>query len=256
MWGCISPSIVRTKDKALYSSHLWNGEDFYHYRLSSPTQSDTKYFPLGMAFITQDKEKNSKKHRTAETVKGHPAGPLMGYFEYDGQRVDRIIRQGQSVSLRDQMEKINGFDCYVIEAKTKRGQYTLWIDPGHGYNLAQAENIKQAGDLTFSHDFLLKGKAMISYYIKNVRVVKKDGLWMPMGADYENSRIVKDGRFFTAARIHVRITEWLLNPDHETLKSFEPDDIKDGAVVSLDGDSDYCWQDGKAVYKKDSLKKS
>ena len=37
------------------------------------------------------------------------------------------------------MEKVGEYQCYVVEAVVKnRGKYIIWLDPEHGYNIAQA----------------------------------------------------------------------------------------------------------------------
>ena len=247
MWGHINGELHLKKDVGPYYSKLWDGEDYYQYKLSNlPNQPR----PYGAAIITRGKEKSNEKfNRSIMTVRIHSCGPLMGFFEYDAERVDKILRQADSIFVRKKLEKINGSNCYVIQAKTRRGKYTLWIDPEHGYNIAKAHNIKQAGDLTFSTDTLLEDKARILYYIKDVRFEKIDGVWVPVEADMGNSRIVKDGRFYISSRMHVKITDIVLNPDHDALGSFLPDDILDGAEVRVKQDLNmaYTWQDGKPV---------
>jgi len=252
MWGHVSPRIKVTKELALYQSRLWDGEDFYQYDLSihlpkSPT-------PFGSAIISRGKEISNKKYnRSIMTVRNHSCGPLMGFFEYDAERVDKILRQADNISVRDRIEKVGGSNCYIIDAKTKRGKYTLWIDPKHGYNIAKAENIKQAGDLTFSYDYLLAGKDKISYFLENVRFEKIDDVWTPIEADMRNSRIIDTGEFYIASEMHVKITDIdiVLNPDHDALGSFLPDDVKSGTIVILRGvpGIKYTWQDGQVVDK-------
>ena len=248
MWGHVSPRIKVTKDLALYQSRLWDGGDFYQYDHSIHLPKSPA--PFGTAIITRGKEKSNEKYnRSIMTIRNHSCGPLMGFFEYDAERVDRILRQADNISVRDKLEKINGSNCYVIEAKTKRGKYTVWIDPEHGYNIAKAENIKQAGDVTFSYDYLLTDKARISYFLKNVRFKKIDDLWVPIEADMGNSRIIYTGKFYIASKMHVKITDIVLNPDHDALGSFLPDDIPNGAIIFAHG-ARYIWQDGKLVDEK------
>ena len=52
-------------------------------------------------------------------------------------RVDVVLRAAREMSLRAETEKANGADCYVIDAETNRGRYTVWIDPEHGFSIAK-----------------------------------------------------------------------------------------------------------------------
>ncbi len=48
------------------------------------------------------------------------------------------------------------------------------------------------------------------------------------------------------------ITNIVLNPDHNALKSFIPDDIRNGAsvfITALPASIEYIWQDGKVIDK-------
>jgi hypothetical protein len=170
----------------------------------------------------------------ADTVggPGHSGGQVMGHFLGDirpEQRVDRVLRRARSIRVRDRLERVGRSRCYVIEALTERGRYTLWIDPQHGYNIAKAEVFRDPRqcDVCFSEHW--KGKIKMFYTsLSNVRFRKIKNVWVPMEADCEldTESIRGKGR----GKSHYRRTEVIFNPDHEALGSFVPD-VEDGKEV-------------------------
>ncbi|MHC4112877.1 MAG: hypothetical protein ACYSUY_17520, partial [Planctomycetota bacterium] len=223
MWEHVGMSPEFTpKDRAKYGSRLWDGETFFQYggqekHASSPFGSVTQ--------ITNFKDNIEEGRKTHS----HARFKLRGYFYGDYERVDSILRHADTISVRDNTQSIGGSDCYVINAVTKHGRYTLWIDPAHGYNIAKAIERKTRGDLWSRGT--LKGKSKIYFSMKNVRFKKIDGVWVPMEADMYSSQTWSKGQFWKfSARI--KRTEFILNPDHDALGSFLPDDIRDGAKIS------------------------
>jgi len=241
MWGHVGMSPEFTpKDKAKYGSRLWDGETFFQYG----GQEKHKSFPFGS--VTQI---TNFKGRIAEGQKlySHARFNLTGYFYGDHERVDSIFRGADTISVRDSTQKIGGSDCYVIDAAGKYGKYTLWIDPAHGYNIAKAISRKTRGD-QWSHG-VLKGKAKIYFSLKNVRFEKIDGVWVPVEADTYSSHTWSKGEFWKSSG-HIKRTEFILNPDHDALGSFLPDDIRDGAKISyINGvrTRGYTWRNGGPV---------
>ena len=81
-----------------------------------------------------------------------------------------------------------------------------------------------------------------------------DGVWIPTEFIYE-ADVVYPAQYEMTGQTHGKITEFLINPDHEALRSFELDDYHDGSTViyfendrSLSGR--YVWKDGKVVDDK------
>ena len=66
--------------------------------------------------------------------------------------------------------------------------------------------------------------------MENVRFRKIDDIWVLMEADIEYDRTFRNGSFYRSKYHHKR-TEFILNPDHDALGSFIPDDIEDGTTV-------------------------
>ena len=244
MWEHVGMSPEFTpRDKAKYGSRLWDGETFFQYG----GQEKHASFPFGSVNqITNFKDNIEEGRKTF----CHACFNLRGYFYVDYERVDSILRDADTISVRDNTQSIGASDCYVINAVTKHGKYTIWIDPDHGYNIAKAIARKTRGDL-WSHG-ILKGKAKIFFSMKNVSFKKIDGVWVPMEADTYSSQTWSKGQFWKSSG-HTKRTEFILNPDHDALGSFLPDDIRDGAKISyINGvrTRGYTWRNGGPVDEK------
>jgi len=72
---------------------------------------------------------NTKDMKDAITRGYFGAGSVLGFLYGDVERFDSILKQADSTSVRDELERVGSGDCYVIDAKTKHGTYTIWLDP-------------------------------------------------------------------------------------------------------------------------------
>jgi hypothetical protein len=151
------------------------------------------------------------------------------------------LRDSNSLRLRPKLEPA-GWDptpCYVLEAKTRYGAYTLWLDPTRSYNLARAQVLCGPSDLMDNgKPISALGHIATANYLDKVRYEQRDGIWIPFesaghGEDRQSNYVGK-------SNAHVRITRIDLKPDHAALGSFLIDDIPDDNDVSVTG------QDGKA----------
>jgi len=239
LWGDVTPYARDIgKDEPRYRSFLWDGEMFIEYR---PSVTSMKYT---RAYIRKD----DKQKKTMVAV-GYRGAPLLGIFEGDYDPIDSVFLgpDTTSLSVRDQMESVNGYRCYVLDAETKRGKYSVWLDPTHGYNISKAEVVRRKGDLVYgSKEPMAHGK--IKFSLTKVSFKKIDEVWIPMDATEKVSWLA-DGPGKMVTTVHHTRTEVVLNPDHEALSSFKPDDIKNGTHVFLLGapGARYSWQDGKLV---------
>ena len=251
-WGDIGEKSL-TRNQAMYYSTLWNEKSFIrHSRGADPSD-------LGLAMIHNDKNRSKRLGRemVSRSYQGHS---LMGYFFGDDERVDSILRQATSISVRRETENVNGIDCFVIDAITsERGRYALWIDPEHGYNIAKAELRRDGehGHKFYDHSMSEDEKILSS--LENVRFKKIDNVWVPMEADYSMNRTWSQKQDFVRDKVHHKRYKFVLNPDHGTLKSFVPDDIPNGAsanIVSFPSSLAFIWQDGKVVDKRGKVIKT
>ena len=214
-----------------YKIFLWDGKTFIEYIQAGRSKNNR-------AFIA--KNDGRKKEMIAAEYKG---APLMGICAGDYERIDSVLGKAETISLRIQTEQIEKAECYVIDAVTKRGKYTLWLDPQHGYNIAKIEVQRKKGDLIGDMKSLTTD---MLFSLKNVRFEQIDAVWVPIEADMQQT----GGSQGKTTKWHHKRTEMVLNPDHNTLGSFVADDIPDGTKVIFPGRFDkttYVWQDGKPV---------
>ncbi|MHC4646951.1 MAG: hypothetical protein ACYTBJ_15750 [Planctomycetota bacterium] len=227
-------------------SKLWDGNHYYSY---------TGQVNIGWG----DDGGDDRVGLLARAYKGHD---LMGYFTQDDMRVDSVLRRYcRNISVRERREPVKGSKCYVIDALTERGKYTLWIDPKHGYNIARAQVMRRGSDCDFIYHRLnrpVPGGSASDVSLKNLRFKNIDGLWVPMEAYVEYSFSSKDEGLYQSKK-HYKRLEVILDPDHEALRSFYPDDIPSGTEVEgldlagsapgRDGDDiedagEFTWQPG------------
>jgi hypothetical protein len=254
MWSDLSTKDEPTPtEEAAYKNFIWDGESFFQHK------RDNKVSNTDWAFIS--KRDNRIDNLTSVAYRG---APLMGIFFGDDKRVDSIFQEADKISLRNTMDVVGGSACYVIDAMTPYGEYTVWIDPQHGYNISRAEVQKEGGDLAwgekslnrrekmppanqYTGSYLPTEKKALSFSLKNVRFEKVNDIWIPMEADYEYIKTYQDNREIKVQRHHKR-TEIDLEPNFEAIGAFIPD-IPDGAMVIIEESPGiaYEWRKGKPV---------
>jgi hypothetical protein len=242
IWG--RRSIGNTsEEEASVGIRLWDDETYYHYGFSPLARINTK----GIATISYPK--NPSYSWMWQRSSG---GTLRGYFPGAEERIDTELRQATTISVQPQTEDINGSQCYVINARTKKCEFKIWIDPEHDYNISKA--IVKRGWASWNNPKNKRkrppdGNAEVE--IKNVRFKKIDDIWMPVEADYRREHEFVNGNYGKSYS-HLKITEFVINPDHEALGSFKQDFIQNGAMIRLASvpGITYTWQDGK-VFDKD-----
>jgi hypothetical protein len=202
-WGYINRWLYYPQDDPSYESELWDGETgfgYVYHRKSGPG-----YSPLKIG-----KDPNRQAGRKL-LLNRYFSGIPMGYFGYGKDRIDVMLQDANSIRVQNTMDKAEGRACYVIEARIKEGEYKLWIDPEHGHNIVKIEIERD--------DF--------SESVKCTRFEKVDDVWLSMAWDMR--------RYWNWPREHycettlsIKLEEIILNPDHNSLGSFVPDDIRDG----------------------------
>ncbi len=234
-WGDISPVFQAiSEDRPLYRSALWDGSTNYFYNRA--------HAALGKLHITRQ-----------ETIKDNPAlaymsrlpnSTVLGYF-LSTERIDQVLESAGSAVLRGAKERVGDYDCYVIDASTKGGKIAVWIDPAHGYNIAKAEIRKGPGDGTGQSMPRDRDSQYLSFEVDSFREV--DGAWVMAGAEIRAGEVHGADSWDSQSRYS--LTDIVLHPDHETLRSFVPDDVRDGATVTIEGVPGivYTWQNGELI---------
>lgn len=225
------------RDRPGYRSSLCEGDVGLDYVTGSENKPGTVHFRIGKSIVEEMFRSNLSR--------GFGVPALRGFFVGDDERVDTVLRDATKVSLREQTERIGGSPCRVIDAETNRGDYTIWIDPRHGYNIAKAHVRIEAGDL-FYGDYRLRKGERISGSLENVCFRLVNDRWIPVEADVFEIRETLPVGEGLQSKVHYKLKDVILNPDHDSLGSFVPGDINNGSKVYLN-DGEYTWQNGKVV---------
>lgn len=188
-----------------------------------------------------------EKHKNEFVSYGYSGASLNGFFWGDKKPVENILAQSTKIDLRSQMDKVSGVNCYVIDADTTYGKYSLWIDPDHGYGIARAKVSKSGNDIVYDRVLQQIDISDFTFSIDNVEFQKIGNGWVPISADYQVSTQYADGRIITEKTNHKRI-QINPNPDFKAIGAFVPN-IPDGTYIAIEGVDGigYRWLQGKPV---------
>jgi len=205
--------------------HLWDGDCYMTYRVG----------------LRADMHRN--ENAIKKTINVRVIGlPFFGIRCSDDEPLDTVLRKAKTISVRDKLERAGSEDCYVIDAKTTSGTYTVWIDPQHDYQIAQAEIRVGPGDLFRERTLDDNESRFIS--IRNVRYENIDGIWIPMEVDIHEESIKPEPDQSYTIDSHHKITQITLNPDHEAIGSFVPVIENGTTVIDRDSGVRYTWREG------------
>ena len=228
MWGRVGSRDV-SKDAPVYTSWLWDGENYMRYSGVPKGNAKRDVCPGKVRPYMSGKDEIANGRLTSRMY----GTALTGYLSGSEDRVEKVLREARNISVRRRTERVGGVKCYVVDADSKHGKHTLWIDPEHGYNIAKAEVelLRGEGHFFYGKPFETAGKKL-TLSMENVRFKEVEGIWLPVEADMRYRRAFGGIGQRSDSRTHVKIIEVLLNPDHEALGSFTPHDIPDGAEVT------------------------
>lgn len=221
-----------------YGSRLYDGKCFYQYGKSR----NSKTHPNGRVYLTRSNVERGSIQLATESM-------LLGFYSGNNGRIDKVLRKGRRVSVRERMENVGGANCYVIDAVTRYGRQTVWIDPERGHNVRKFVISRKPGD---KNGYLtLKKGQKYDYHFEVQHFKKVENAWI---TEQYSARMA---RYFNPKDVHRgksdgKLIEVTLNPDHDALGSFSPNDVQNGAVVSIIGvkrKSSYRWRDGQVVDK-------
>lgn len=241
-WGnvLVLPTTIVPEESRQYTSHLCTGARI----ISNSYAVDTA--PRRRDRVNISDAYGSEVQRKSLLASFGDA-ELRGYMESDQQPLADILPQATSLTLRTGREVVGGVWCFVLDATTPNGKYTVWIDPQHGYNLARVHMNKLPGDLV--HGRPLPPGRRIGMTLNVTRFAKIGEIWAPMEADVTHVTRQIDGGA-TDSKGHIVRTEVVLNPDWTGTKAFDPDDIREGAMVTFTPHfpNIHCiWQGGKVL---------
>ena len=218
-----------------WHSHLWNGKRYYAYWRTPAVNSSLLRVSSDDRFI-----------RRESAIAYEGICPFLGVILHDVERLDNVLKQSETLSVRESLERVGSSNCYVIDAKTQHdGTYQVWLDPEHGCSIARAIVHKGPEDLRH-------GRPPRSSYIDDaaynvVRYENVDGVWIPMEIDLRSEDTDKSGTCTKWHAIH-KVREFVLDPDHAELGTFVPN-VEDGTEVLIEEDPriEFVWRDGKIV---------
>lgn len=222
-----------------YSTQVYNGSALYDYL--------TTYNSSGRVIVKTNPGPQNISLRLAFE---DPLAPCFGHLVGDVERFDRIIKEAGIGQISVKEEEFKGAKHYVVEAKTTHGLYQIWLNPERGYNFSKATVTRKHGDL-FNNGYKVEDGSVKNYVIENEEFKQVDDLWVPVKAKCQiNDTVPNNG--YMKIESEVELTSILINPDHDALNSFTTDDIKDGAMVMIDGipvpvPPTYTWKKGKIV---------
>jgi len=236
-WGQYTSHQAIPASNPRYWRVIYDGRELWTY-YRSPTD---EFAPHGRLFMTTNPTRRDISEIVRITYPGHY---MLGYISEVGIRMDEILRdRSTKLALRPGPEKVGGVECYVLDVSSKFGRGTLWLDPEHGYNIAQAYYNVRSGDITHGtvpagHDTHL--------HLRDVRFDLVDGVWFPTRATTEWRLAAPECREIIV-RQH-RLTDVKLNPDMDAMNAFSTADIPNGTECKYrPGQAKFTWQSGRLV---------
>jgi len=183
---------------------------------------------------------------------------LLGYVDTD-ERLDEVLRKAKYISVRDRTEIVRGSACVVIDAHTRYGQFSLWLDPSHGYHAARIR--RKAAEGEYTHHHIIPRGSIATGYLDVLEFKKVDDTWVPVDANAGFHRTMGSPAYYMDEDHRYKRTQIILNPDHDKLGSFadpifeEPDndpELVNGTSFKIDmGERErggkYTWRDGKLI---------
>jgi hypothetical protein len=249
MWGDRPPVRDMKEEDSSLEYALWDGKLRYRYSYASNSRSKSR--KNGHLRLTPAGSLTVSPRRIIERGEG---APLRGFFYGTSERIDVELRAADSISVLRKRPVINGSKCYVVDARAKGCEYRLWIDPRHDYHIAKVivkrgwKSAQRPEDYTKPPNGGVEGSSQT--ILKDVRFKRIDDSWVPVECDYGVHRRGVHGDHEINHRHH-KVTEFVLNPNHEALRSFEPDFIREGALVRVRGvDGKYKWRNGEVIDDK------
>lgn len=187
---------------------------------------------------------------------------LDGFYPHNsrvGHYIDLFQSQPGCVTLRPDLENVNGHQCHVIEADTTSGRYLIWLDPANGHCMRRAEVILDEDDLDAGQplrenfrykDCLAKVKIYCKqkqWRLENIEVTKIGGLFIPISGTVTHESAFRDGSTHRNRYVFKR-RNISLAPDFEALGAFKMEIPRNTVVYDTDTpDTRYRWKNGRLV---------
>jgi peroxiredoxin len=182
-------------------------------------------------------------------------GRLIGYLRGDKVSLSKVLTDSSYVSIGKQMENVNGFNCYLIEASGRHGNYKVWIDPLYGYGIRQLQVRKNQGHLLFGERIQSevnpsdKTSVQFELTVKDIQLHKFEDIFIPTQEIVTISQKQRDGmpriRRSIIKRFNVRFEPRYMTGD------FKMSEIPEGTQIFNFDETNYGygyeWRDNKIV---------
>ncbi len=128
-------------------------------------------------------------------------------------------------------ETLNGTSCFIVEAKTRFGTFTVWIAPEKGYNALKWIERKSAGDI-LRDDVHIEDQGITECVetVDNIEVKQIDGVFVPVSGRLAGACRAGD-EWESTDRVTAERTEIVLKPDFRALDAFKIS-FPEGTVVT------------------------
>lgn len=242
-WGYHGRDIVASNP--MYDTDTFDGRQRLRYE-QYPQETDK---PLGHVLF----DPNPKHDPMRAAIWTENVLSLLGYIYVHRMRIDDVLRDPSTkLVVRKERENIGGEDCHVLDVSSLYGRGTLWLDPEHGYNIAQAHFSHRTGDVSKINNKPITEPWESHFYWKDMTFTLVDSVWFPTQGTFEYN--IDCQRFWEKTAHHVKITEVQLNPDMDAMDAFSTDHIPDGAPcgyigqhIPVGSSSPYIWQGGRVI---------
>ncbi len=125
-----------------------------------------------------------------------------------------------------------------------RGKYTVWIDPVHDFHIARVQVRRKTGDRIWNQ--VVQENETHKELFEVLEFQKIEDVWFPKTCKIKQANQPND--YHATEEKEISFSRIILNPDHDALGPFLPDDIPDGTKALLGAfppDKEFIWQDGK-----------
>jgi hypothetical protein len=159
----------------------------------------------------------------------------------------KLLLESETLRLRPEMEKVDGFACYVLEGDTTSYYHTVWIDPQNGY---LHRKIICEGNSNLPNE--IPGIVKAGIEVTDVKIEYFEGMPMVTKAKRHFFHERTDGTTLDAIA-QEKMSNFVWNPDFESMGAFKMDKVPDGTPVAywakgLDSTGvKFHWQGGRIV---------
>ena len=200
------------------------GQDFFLYYEKRDSEDEPH------AFVGSDVKQNLFMLQAQSPDGGFLQGRMGGM----GSAAKMVELMSTSSSLRlIGEETLSGSLCYIVEAKTKYGTYTVWIAPEKGYN-ALKYIVRKSGSDILRDNIHIKDQGITEWaeIVDAIDVQNIDGVFIPVSGRL-TGKAKAGGDWERTTHVAVKRSEIVLRPDFEALGAFKIN-LPHGTLVHLE----------------------